>query len=51
MKAIIDAGHHAFGIEWVPTAVEAFFHENEILYEIENDTYPIYKVKFERRIE
>jgi hypothetical protein len=46
MKAIIDVGHHAYGIECVQTAVKAFFQENKILYENDNDTCQTYKVKF-----
>lgn len=47
MKAVLDVGHQVIGIEGSQTAIEAFFNENNIPYEIEkaeNNQYQIYKV-------
>lgn len=47
MKAVLDAGHRVIGIEGSRSGIEAFFNENNIPYEIENDEnnqYQIYKV-------
>jgi thiopurine S-methyltransferase len=47
MKAVLDLGHRVIGIEGSQTAVEAFFNENNIPFEIENDQSnqcQIYKV-------
>ena len=48
MIAVLDAGHRVIGIEGCQSAVEAFFNENQIPYEIEkdqNDQCLIYKVE------
>lgn len=48
MMAVLDAGHCVIGIEGSTTAIETFFKENEIVYEIEKDEtgkFSIYKVK------
>ncbi|CAF1011939.1 unnamed protein product [Rotaria sp. Silwood1] len=37
MKAVLDIGHRVIGIEGFQSAVEAFFKENNIPYEIEKD--------------
>ena len=47
MKAVLDAKHKVIGIECVELGVEAFFEENNIEHEIENDEInkcQIYKV-------
>ncbi len=47
MKAVLDLGHRVIGIEGCQTGVEAFFNENNIPFEIENDESnqcQIYKV-------
>lgn len=44
MKAVIDAKHCAIGIECAQLAIEAFFKENQIQYDIENNPRQIYKV-------
>ena len=49
MKAVLDNGHRVIGIEGSQTAIEAFFNENQISYEIEKDEtnqYEFYKVDF-----
>ncbi|UJR33145.1 hypothetical protein I4U23_020602 [Adineta vaga] len=37
MIAVLDAGHRVIGLEGSTSAVEAFFNENSIPYDIEND--------------
>ncbi|CAF0868053.1 unnamed protein product [Adineta steineri] len=37
MIAVLDNGHRVIGIEGSQTAINAFFNENNISYEIEND--------------
>lgn len=37
MVAVLDAGHTVIGFEGASSAVEAFFNENKIPYETEND--------------
>ena len=47
MKAVLDAGHRVIGVEGARKGVEAFFDENQIAYELEqdaNDQCQIYKV-------
>ncbi len=47
MKAVLDAKHQVIGIECAQLGIEAFFNENNIQYNIENDEnnqYQIYKV-------
>ena len=47
MMAALDTGHRVIGIEGGVAPVEAFFSENKIAYEIENDAInqcEIYKV-------
>lgn len=49
MKAVLDSKHQVIGIECAPLGVEAFFNENNIEYQIENDEntkcqiYKVYK--------
>lgn len=48
MTAVLAAGHRVIGIEGCQMAVEAFFSENQIAYEIEkdqDDQCVIYKVE------
>ena len=45
--AVLDAGHRVIGIEGGVTPVQAFFSENKIAYEVENDASnqcEVYKV-------
>ena len=44
MKAVLDAKHQVIGIECVQLGIEAFFNENNIQYEVENDQCQVYKV-------
>lgn len=47
MKAVLDARHQVIGVECVSLGVEAFFEENNIKHDIENDQAnqcEIYKV-------
>ena len=47
MMAVLDTGHRVIGIEGSPTAIETFFKENQIVYEIEKDAtrqLTVYKV-------
>ena len=37
MKAVLDSGHRVIGIEGCQSAIEAFFGENNIPYELEKD--------------
>lgn len=47
MKAVVDIGHRVIGIEGSQKAIETFFEEHNIPYEIEkdeNNQCQIYKV-------
>jgi hypothetical protein len=47
MKAVLDAKHQVIGIECSQLGIEAFFNENNIQYNIENNENnkcQIYKV-------
>jgi hypothetical protein len=44
MKAVLDANHQVIGIECVQLGIEAFFEENNIEHDIENNECQIYKV-------
>ena len=46
MIGVLEAGHRVIGIEGCQTAIEAFFTENQIPYEIEKEENSlIYKVE------
>lgn len=48
MMAVLDTGHRVIGIEGSPTAIEAFFTDNQIDYEIEQNPsgqLTVYKVE------
>ena len=45
MKAVLDRGHRVIGVEGSRKAVENFYQENQIAYELETDeNYEIFKV-------
>ena len=50
MKAILDLGHRVIGMEVSQMAIEAFFHENKISYEIEENQCKVYSVNIKIKI-